>query len=150
MSERNLVRAGFAAVAQRPGVVLAEIAWRWSFGAAAWVLLLLGAHVVLRSVSVSTAEIELARRSGIFKLADALARIGIDAWPRILRLAAALLPGLAALWIVAASAGRAAALNALLDGRARALPFRPLSRPLQPWPVPSSYPAVQLSLISSL
>ena len=66
---RNLVRAGFRAVAAHPGVVLAEIAWRWAFGAAAWVLVLLGAHLVLKSVPVSAAELDLARRSGVFRAA---------------------------------------------------------------------------------
>lgn len=116
MSDRNLVGQGFAAVARRPLVALGEIAWRWAFGAAAWVLLLLGVHLVFRNVTISQAEIAMARRYGVFQAADAIARILIDAWPGILRLAAVLLPGLAAIWILAASIGRAATLSALLDG----------------------------------
>ena len=116
MSERNLVREGFAAVARRPEVVAGEIAWRWAFGAAAWVLLLVGVHLVFRAVPVSRAEIAMARRYGVFQAADAIARILIDAWPGLLRLAAVLVPGIAAVWILAASVGRAATLKGLLNG----------------------------------
>lgn len=126
MSERNLVREGFAAVARRPEVVAGEIAWRWAFGAAAWVLVLVGVHLVFRSVPVSRAEIAMARRYGVFQAADAIARILIDAWPGILRLAAVLLPGIAAIWIAAASIGRAVTLNALLDGSVPRLGLRSL------------------------
>ena len=112
------MRQGFRAVGQRPGLVIAEIAWRWAFGAAAWVLVLLAARIVLRAIPVSSAEIAMARRSGIFQAADAIARILVEAWPELLRATAVLLPGIAALWILAASLGRAATLNALLDGRA--------------------------------
>ena len=70
-SERNLVREGFRAVSRRPGLALGEIAWCWVFGAAAWVLVLLGAHLVMTSVPVSQTEFDLARRSGVkFRLAD--------------------------------------------------------------------------------
>lgn len=118
-TDRNLVREGFRAVARRPGVAAGEIAWRWAFGAAAWVLVLLGAHLVMTSVPVSQSEFDLARRSGVFRAADVAARFLFDAWPRILRVAAVLLPGLSALWIAAASAGRAVTLQALLGIRVR-------------------------------
>lgn len=126
MTNRDPVREGFHAAAQRPSVVVAEIAWRWSFGAAAWVLIVLGAHMVLSSVPISRAELDLARRSGIFQAADFLARFLLEAWPRILRVSAVLLPAVAALWIAAASLGRAATLQALTGADARVSPLLPL------------------------
>ena len=43
----------------------------------------------------------------------------IQAWPQILRVSAVLLPGISALWIAAASAGRAVTLQGLLGERAK-------------------------------
>jgi len=95
--------------------MLAEIAWRWSFGAAAWVLIVLSVRRVLAGVDITEAEYLIARRSDLFLIADACARILSQALPAFARVAAILIPALALIWIVAATLGRAATLKALLS-----------------------------------
>src|SRR5260221_4374546 len=107
----NPARAGFAAVLRRPRIFLAELAWRWTFGAAALALLLFTWLEFLRGIEISEAEYAL--RNSPLGAADALARVlGANTGP-LLGAAAVLLPGLALLWIVAGSLGRAVTLRAL-------------------------------------
>lgn len=112
---RPLVRDGFRAVLRQPGLIGAEIAWRWSFGAAAWFLIAIALDRALTATQISSAEIALA--SGNQALAaDALARMVYDFLPRLALAAAVLIPALALLWIAAASLGRWITLRALLSG----------------------------------
>ena len=107
----NPARAGIAVVLRRPGIFFAEIAWRWTFGAAAIALLLFTWLEFLRGIEISEAEYAL--RNSPLGAADALARVlGANTGP-LLRAAAVLLPGLALLWIVAGSLGRGVTLRAL-------------------------------------
>lgn len=117
MARPHPVREGFGAVIRQPGLALAEIAWRWSFGAAAWVLVGLSLHQILLGVDVGDAELAIARRSSPFLIADAIAHILYEVLPRLVRISAVLIPALALLWIFAASLGRSATLNALLAER---------------------------------
>jgi hypothetical protein len=94
---------------------VAEITWRWAFGAAAWLLIVFAVGKVLRGIDVSQAEILIARRSDAFLVADALARSISQALPAMGRVSRVLAPALALLWAVAATAGRAATLKALLE-----------------------------------
>ncbi len=108
------VRSGFRAVVRQPALILAEIVWRWSYGAAAWVLLVLCIRRILAGIDISQAEYLLARRSDMFLIADACARILYQALPALLRFAAILIPALAVIWIIAATLGRATTLKALI------------------------------------
>jgi len=110
---RPLVRNGLRAVLRQPALAAAEIAWRWSFGAAAGALAVLSLHRILIGVDVSDAEMALGRGSPVFSAADTLARILYDVLPRLIQVSAVLVPALALLWIVAASLGRWATLQAL-------------------------------------
>ncbi len=109
------VRSGFRAVVRQPVLILAEIAWRWSFGAAAWVLLVLCIRRILAGIDISQAEYLLARRSDMFLIADAFARVLYQALPALVRFAAILTPALAVIWILAATLGRAATLQSILQ-----------------------------------
>lgn len=111
------VRSGFRAVLRQPALILAEMAWRWSFGAAAWVLVVLSIRRVLAGIDVSEAEYLLARRSDLFLIADACARILYQALPGFARAAVILVPALALVWTFAATLGRVATVKAILERR---------------------------------
>jgi len=114
MTRSGLVRAGFAAAFRRPAVIAAEIAWRWSFGVAAGALVAVAVLRFLNTLTVSDADL-FALRSRIPQLmADAILHIFEGSGPRLLRLALIVTPAVSTLWILAASAGRAATLRALL------------------------------------
>lgn len=115
---RPLVREGFSAVQRQPGLIAAEIAWRWSFGAAAWFLMALAVDRALTATRISAAEIALVSGDQALAIADALARMIYDFLPRLAVAAAVLIPALAVLWIAATSLGRWVTLQALLAGRA--------------------------------
>ncbi len=107
------VRAGFQAIRRQPAVIAGEIAWRWSFGIAAWVLIVLTLHGIFRGVDISEPEYLLSRQSDLFLIADACARLLYQVLPAFIRAAAVLTPALALLWVIAATFGRAATLKAL-------------------------------------
>jgi hypothetical protein len=108
------VRVGVRAILRQPALVLAEIAWRWAFGAAAWVLVILAIHRILAHLDVTQAELLIARHSDLFLIADACARILAEVLPQLAREFAVLAPAIAVLWIAAATLGRAVTLNSLL------------------------------------
>lgn len=115
---RPLVRDGVSAVLRQPGLFAAEIAWRWSFGAAASFLVALALDRALTATQISAAEIALVSGDQALAIADALARMIYDFLPRLALAAAILVPALVLLWIAAASPGRWVTLQALLAGRA--------------------------------
>lgn len=109
------MRLGFRAVRRQPAVMLAEILWRWSFGVAAGALVTVAVLRFLASLAVTDSEL-LALRSGIPQLmAEAILRIFQGSGERLLRLTLIVTPAVSALWILAASAGRAATLRALVQ-----------------------------------
>jgi hypothetical protein len=107
-------RAGFRAVFQQPGLILGETAWRWAFGAAAWTLVVVAVHRILAQVDVTQAELLIARRSDLFLIADACARIIYQVLPRLARESLVLVPAICVMWIAAATVGRAVTLKGLL------------------------------------
>lgn len=108
------VRAGFRAVIRQPALALGEIAWRWAFGAAAWILVVVAVRRILAQVEITQAELLIARHSNLFLIADACARIVIQVLPQLARESLVLVPAIAALWVAAATVGRAIIMNALL------------------------------------
>jgi hypothetical protein len=113
-NETSPSRAGFAAVARAPGVVATEIAWRWTFGAAALALLAMGAFAWLQTLTVSDTDQLMLRSRQPILMADAMSHILAGSGARLLRLLAVLLPAIAALWTVAATVGRALTLKKLV------------------------------------
>ncbi len=125
MAKQAPFRHGLGVAARDPGLTLAEIAWRWTFGAGATAILAVGAVSFLESLHVSDADLFALRTGAPILVADAVAHIFQGAGPRLLLILAAVLPGVSALWILAASVGRAVTLHALL-GRIGRPDFRPL------------------------
>jgi len=114
MASESPISAGFRTAFREPAIVLAEIAWRWSFGVAALALAAGVIFAYLDTLHVSRIEL-LALRSGTpWLVADAIAHILRGSGPRLARGVAVVLPAIAILWIVAASLGRIATLKALL------------------------------------
>jgi hypothetical protein len=109
------VRAGFRAIFRQPALALAEIVWRWAFGAAAWVLIFVAVRRILAHVDITQLELLIARHSDLFLIADACARIVIQVLPQLARECLVMVPAIAILWIAAATVGRAVTLQTLFS-----------------------------------
>lgn len=99
----------------RPSIGLSEIAWRWSFGFSAVVLLLLAGLEYLNTLPVTRAELFLLRTQHPVLVSRAIARIFEGSVPRALVVGMVLALFLAISWVVLASLGRAATLKALFE-----------------------------------
>jgi len=117
MSRPAPIAAGFRAAFRRPALVASEIAWRWSCGAAAWLMVAFAFFTYLHSIRVTNADMLLIRSRVPALVAQAIQDIFRGTGPMLLRAAAVLLPAISILWIAAASIGRWASLSALLDER---------------------------------
>src|SRR3954471_21325540 len=108
------IRAGFSVAFKRPAVFAAEIAWRWAFTFASWLLIIYGVLLFLRSVPVSNAD--MFGLSGIIpgSIGPAIMHILTGSGPKMVRLAVALLFGVSLLSWMSYSLGRTAVLRALL------------------------------------
>jgi len=115
MTRSGLVRGGFAAVFRRPAVIAAEIAWRWSFGAAAGALVTVAVMRFLNSLTVSNADLFALRSRVPPLIADALVRIFQGSGPRLVQLILILTPAISLLWMLAAAVGRVATLRVLIQ-----------------------------------
>ena len=115
MTRSALVRAGFRAALRRPAVVAAEIAWRWSFGVAAGAMVTIAVLRFLASLTVTDGDLFALRSAVPPLMAEAVVHIFQGSGPRLLRLTLIVTPGISVLWVLAASAGRAATLRALLE-----------------------------------
>jgi len=119
MASESPISAGFRTAFREPAIVLAEIAWRWSFGVAALALAAGVIFAYLDTLHVSRIEL-LALRSGApWLVADAIAHILRGSGPRLAIAVAIVSPAMAILWMAAAGLGRAATLKALLGPEAR-------------------------------
>ncbi len=99
-----------------PALWLTEIAWRWCFGASAFLLLLFPTLSLLGSISVSQADAAAWRSNDPTLMAQALASMLVDSGPRMLRVAAWVLPAITFLWIVLGAAGRSATVDRMGSG----------------------------------
>lgn len=108
------VRTGFSAAFNRPAVCVAEIAWRWAFAAASWLLIIYGVLLFLKSVPVSDAD--MFGLSGIIpgRVIPTILHILSGSGPKMVKLALALLAGVSLLSWLAYSVGRTAVVRALL------------------------------------
>ncbi len=113
----NFIRSGFRTVRQSPALVFAEIAWRWAFGAAAWLLVVFTLRTIMEGIDVSSAEATLARTNDAYLIADAMARVLVQVLPRFAAAMLLIIPLLAAAWTLAATIGRAVTMQALLSVR---------------------------------
>ena len=115
MKPRSPTLEGFRAIFRRPSFGLAEIAWRWSFGAAASLLLVFSFFEFLDTLPVGKADLLLLRTRQLPLIYSAVAHIFRGGAFRVVEAAVVLVLTLGAAWIVIASLGRAATVNALLS-----------------------------------
>lgn len=115
MSDSSPIRAGFAAVNQKPVIAAIEIAWRWTFGLVATVLLLLGTKAFLAGLKLTEGDEQALRGHDPTIVAAGLMHIlqqgGV--LQRLFAAMAAVTMPSAIIWIIAATLGRAAVLRKL-------------------------------------
>jgi len=112
----NPVNQGLRIVLRDPGMLLTEIVWRWSFGAAAILVLFVSIMGLLRSIHVSEADTAAWRSNNPTLMAQALANMLLESGPKMADTAAWVLPSITLLWIILATAGRTLTLNRLGRG----------------------------------
>jgi hypothetical protein len=116
MNNETPARAGWRLALANPKLVAVEIAWRWSFGVAAALLVWWAAVYTIHRVWLSPAEWAALCRLDTRETPDVLARIVLIYWRELLLAIALLGSGLALVWTIAATWGRAATLR-ILEGR---------------------------------
>jgi hypothetical protein len=114
MKQRSPTLEGFRAMFSRPSFGLAEIAWRWSFGAATSALLMFSFLEYLDTLPVSKGDQLLLRTSQPALISRAVLHIFHGSAFRVVETAIVLTLALGSAWIVIASLARAATLKALL------------------------------------
>jgi len=115
MSAWSPTLEGFRSVLRRPALPLAEVAWRWSFGAAACVLLGLGLIEYLDTLPVSNLDLLLMRTRQPWLISQAFAHIFHGSCLRFVLAGVLMFSALAIVWIFIASFGRAAILDTILN-----------------------------------
>lgn len=115
MPRPSPIAAGFSTAVTRPALLAGEIAWRWSCGLAAWLMVLFAFFTYLSSIRVSHADLLLLRTRVPPLMTQALRHMLEGTGPRLLRAAAVLLPAMTIVWLAGASFGRWASLRALIE-----------------------------------
>ena len=105
---------GFRAIFRRPAFSLAEVVWRWSFGAAVVVLCTLSFLAYLNTLPVSGTDLFLLRTRHPVLVGHALSHILRGSAARFLFGGVVWVTGLAVLWILLATLGRASILQSLV------------------------------------
>jgi hypothetical protein len=114
MTRRSPTLEGFRVIFSRPSFGPAEIAWRWSFGAAAGLLLAFSFFEYLDTLPVSRGDLLLLRTAQPVFISQALRHIFRGSALRVIEVTAVLALTLGIAWVVIASLGRAATIRALL------------------------------------
>jgi hypothetical protein len=115
MSSFSPTSEGFRLILRRPAIPFAEIAWRWTFAAAAWLLGTVFLLEYMGSLPVSALDRLLLGTQQPILISRAIQRIFHGSAFRFTEAGIVLLMGLAMAWIVLASLGRAATLAALME-----------------------------------
>jgi len=114
MKSRSPTLEGFRTLLRYPSFGFAEIAWRWSFGAAAGVLLVFSFFEYLDTLPVSNGDLVLLRTRQPILIYRAVLDILRGSSFRLLETLAVLAMTLGVAWVVIASLGRAATLRSLV------------------------------------
>jgi len=114
MKRRSPTLEGFRTIFRRPSFGLAEIAWRWSFGAAAGLLVAFSFFEYLDTLPVSKGDLLLLRTTQPALISRALLHVFRGSGSRVVETAVVLLLALGIAWVVVASLARAATMKALL------------------------------------
>jgi|SRR5581483_4210231 len=115
MAQHSPTIEGFRAAFRRPGVVVAEITWRWVFGAAGLTLFTLACLEFLKTLLVSRTDLLFLRSNQPFLVAQALSHIFHGSARRVVISVVILSTALAVLWILSASVGRVTTLQSLFE-----------------------------------
>lgn len=115
MNPVSATTVAFRLLFRRPLIPLAEIAWRWTFAAAAWLLGIGFLFEYFGSLPVTKADRFLLDTGQPFLIAQAIRRIFHGSSLRFVEAAVLLGLGLAIAWIVLASLGRLAVLRAMFE-----------------------------------
>jgi hypothetical protein len=115
MKRRSPTFAGFGIVISHPSFGLAEIAWRWSFGFAAAVLLMFSAVEYLDSLPVTSRDELMFRTHQPALISRALSHILRGSSLRVIAAGVLLVITLSFAWIILEALGRSATLTALLE-----------------------------------
>jgi len=115
MPTESPTRHGFRTVWREPSLALAEIAWRWVWGASALLIAWFAARGYMHSLTVSNYDQFRLNSGNPQWMAEAITHIFSGSGPTLFRLICIITPAAVVLWIFAAGFGRAATLRALLN-----------------------------------
>ena len=115
MTSISATTVGFRLLFRRPLIPLAEIAWRWTFAAAAWLLGIAFIFEYFGSLRVTKADRFLLNTGQPFLIAQAIRRIFHGSSVRFVEAGILLGLALAIAWIVLASLGRLAVLRSMFE-----------------------------------
>jgi hypothetical protein len=111
---RSPFHEGFAVLRREPLLLAAELAWRWCFALAAWILVLVTAALFLDSLKLSSIDRFLLSSLMPSLASTALSHVLRGTLLRIIWTKFFVIAGLTILWCFAAAAGRAASLRSLV------------------------------------
>jgi len=114
MKRRSTTLEGFCSLWRQPSLGVAEIAWRWSIGAAAVSLSVITFFEYLDTLTVTRGDLLLLRTRQPTLISQAMAHILRGSGWHALEAMALLALGLAVGWIVISALARAATIRALL------------------------------------
>ncbi|MGA8431889.1 MAG: hypothetical protein WB729_18840 [Candidatus Sulfotelmatobacter sp.] len=114
MPQGSYTSEGFRAAFRRPSLVFAEITWRWMVGATAAVLSGFALLEYLDTLPVTNGEILFLRTKQPVLIGRVLSHILRGSLNRVVLTGLLVALGLAAIWIVAASIGRALTVRELM------------------------------------
>ncbi|MFZ0283990.1 MAG: hypothetical protein WAL32_02065 [Terriglobales bacterium] len=114
MPPRSPTAEGFRAILRRPSLGFAEIAWRWSFGAAAGLLITFTGFEYLKTLPVTSGDLWLLRSRQPFFVLQAVSHIVRGSGFRVVEALVVLTSALAIGWIVVAALARAATVKTLV------------------------------------
>jgi hypothetical protein len=139
MQQRSPTLEGFRTIFRRPSFGFAEIAWRWSFGAATGVLLAFSFFEYLDTLPVSNSDLLLLRTRQPILISRAMLDIFHGSSFRLGETVAVLALALGIAWVVIASLGRAATVSALVTHFRDSDAAASLQHDGQRWRLPSVF-----------
>ncbi len=116
---RAPLRDGWRVFMRAPASVLAEIAWRWTFGIALWAVLYYSFREYFATVEISRAEYALLRSLQPMTWLAITARVMVALITGLRVVGPVVIPALSILWIALATIGRAATIRALSEAEPR-------------------------------
>jgi hypothetical protein len=116
---RTPLRSGWRVLMRAPAVVLAEIAWRWTFGVALCAILYYGFREYFATVEISRGEYAALRSLEPMTWMAITARVMVAIITGLWVIGPIVIPALVILWIALATIGRVATVRELADAEPR-------------------------------